>query len=152
VLVAALAAGGGYKYWSKKKAEQEQMSAMGGPGGPGGRPGAGGPGARRPGAGPFAGQTMPVGVAKARVQDVDVFLNGLGAVTPTATATVRARVDGQLMKLHYKEGQVVKAGELLAEIDPRSLQAALTQAEGQLARDRALLSSALTVAILASAA
>lgn len=142
VLVAALAAGGGYKYWSKKKAEQEQMSAMGGPGGPGGRPGPGGPGARRPGAGAFAGQTMPVGVAKARVQDVDVFLNGLGAVTPTATATVRARVDGQLMKLHYKEGQVVKAGELLAEIDPRSLQAALTQAEGQLARDRALLSSA----------
>ncbi|BEV14627.1 MdtA/MuxA family multidrug efflux RND transporter periplasmic adaptor subunit [Herbaspirillum sp. DW155] len=138
-LVAALAAGGGYHWWSKKKAEQEQMAAMGGPGG---RPGPGGPGARRPGPGAFAGQTMPVGVAKAQVQNVDVFLNGLGSVTPTATATVRARVDGQLMKLHYKEGQVVKAGDLLAEIDPRSLQAALTQAEGQLARDRALLASA----------
>ncbi|WP_343722683.1 MdtA/MuxA family multidrug efflux RND transporter periplasmic adaptor subunit [Herbaspirillum seropedicae] len=140
VLVAALAAGGGYKMWSKKKAEQEQMAAMGGPGG---RPGPGAAGARRPGGpGAFGPQTMPVGVAKARLQDVNVFLNGLGAVTPTATATVRARVDGQLMKLHYKEGQVVKAGDLLAEIDPRSLQAALTQAEGQLARDRALLASA----------
>ncbi|WP_039786100.1 MdtA/MuxA family multidrug efflux RND transporter periplasmic adaptor subunit [Herbaspirillum huttiense] len=139
VLVAALAAGGGYKWWSKKKADQEQMAAMGGPGG---HFGPGGPGGRRPGAGAFAGPAMPVGVAVARVQNVDVFLNGLGAVTPTATATVRARVDGQLMKLHYKEGQVVKAGELLAEIDPRSLQAALTQAEGQLARDRALLASA----------
>ncbi|MDR9850824.1 MdtA/MuxA family multidrug efflux RND transporter periplasmic adaptor subunit [Herbaspirillum huttiense] len=143
VLVAALAAGGGYKWWSKKKADQEQMAAMGGPGGRPGAGGPGGPGARRPGGpGAFAGQTMPVGVAKAQVQNVDVFLNGLGAVTPTATATVRARVDGQLMKLHYKEGQVVKAGDLLAEIDPRSLQAALTQAEGQLARDRALLASA----------
>ncbi|WP_075257606.1 MdtA/MuxA family multidrug efflux RND transporter periplasmic adaptor subunit [Herbaspirillum camelliae] len=140
VLVAALAAGGGYKMWSKKKAEQEQMAAMGGLGG---RPGPGGAGARRPGGpGAFGAQTMPVGVAKARLQDVNVFLNGLGAVTPTATATVRARVDGQLMKLHYKEGQVVKAGDLLAEIDPRALQAALTQAEGQLARDRALLASA----------
>ncbi|NUT60586.1 MdtA/MuxA family multidrug efflux RND transporter periplasmic adaptor subunit [Herbaspirillum sp. C9C3] len=140
VLVAVLAAGGGAKWWSKKKTEQEQMAAMGGPGGRPGGPG--GPGARRPGAGAFGSQTMPVGVATAQVQNVDVFLNGLGSVTPTATATVRARVDGQLMKLHYKEGQVVKAGELLAELDPRALQAALTQAEGQLARDRALLASA----------
>ena len=142
VLVAVLAAGGGYKYWSKKKAEQEQTAAMGGPGGRPGPGGPGGPGARRPGAGAFGAQTMPVGVAQARVQNVDVYLNGLGAVTPTATATVRVRVDGQLQKLHYKEGQVVKAGDLLAEIDPRALQAALTQAEGQLARDRALLASA----------
>ncbi len=142
VLVAVLAAGGGYKYWTKKKAEQEQAAAMGGPGGRPGPGGPGGPGARRPGAGAFGAQTMPVGVAQARVQNVDVYLNGLGAVTPTATATVRVRVDGQLQKLHYKEGQVVKAGDLLAEIDPRALQAALTQAEGQLARDRALLASA----------
>ncbi|KAF1044809.1 MAG: Multidrug resistance protein MdtA [Herbaspirillum frisingense] len=141
-IVVVIAAGGGYKYWSKKKAEQEQMAAMGGQGG--GRPGPGGPGARRPGGGManFGAQIMPVGVAKARVQNVDVYLNGLGSVTPTATATVRARVDGQLMKLHYKEGQVVKSGELLAEIDPRPLQVTVTQAEGQLARDRALLNSA----------
>ncbi|WDZ94875.1 MdtA/MuxA family multidrug efflux RND transporter periplasmic adaptor subunit [Herbaspirillum sp. WKF16] len=144
VLVAALAAGGGYKYWSKKKAQQEQMAAMGmgGAGGPGARPGGGRPGMGGPGGpGGFA-QTMPVGVAKARVQNVDVYLNGLGSVTPTATATVRARVDGQLMKLHYTEGQLVKSGDLLAEIDPRPLQVAVTQAEGQLARDRALLNSA----------
>jgi multidrug efflux system membrane fusion protein len=143
VIVLALVAGGGYKFWTKKKAEQEQAAAMGG--GFGGPPGPGGP--RRPGAGAgpggnFAMQATPVGVARARVQNVDVFLNGLGSVTPTATATVRARVDGQLQKLHYKEGQVVKAGDLLAEIDPRTFQVAVTQAEGQLARDRALLNSA----------
>ncbi|MCA1324607.1 MdtA/MuxA family multidrug efflux RND transporter periplasmic adaptor subunit [Herbaspirillum sp. alder98] len=140
LIVLALVAGGGVKYWTKKKAEQQQMAAMGGAGGP---PGAGGP--RRPGAGPggnFAMQATPVGVAQARVQNVDVYLNGLGSVTPTATATVRARVDGQLQKLHYKEGQVVKAGDLLAEIDPRTFQVAVTQAEGQLARDQALLNSA----------
>jgi multidrug efflux system membrane fusion protein len=141
VIVALIAAGGGYKYWTKKKAEQQQAAAMG----MGARPGAGGPGARRPGAGgpgAFGSQTMPVGVAKARVQNVDIYLNGLGSVTPTATATVRARVDGQLLKLHYKEGQLVKSGDLLAEIDPRPFQVTVTQAEGQLARDRALLDSA----------
>ncbi|MBO9538266.1 MdtA/MuxA family multidrug efflux RND transporter periplasmic adaptor subunit [Herbaspirillum sp.] len=145
VIVLALAAGGGYKYWSKKKADAQQMAAMGmGAGGRPGPGGPGGPGARRNGGlgGGFGAQTMPVGVAQAKVQNVDVYLNGLGSVTPTATATVRARVDGQLQKLHYKEGQLVKAGDLLAEIDPRTFQVAVTQAEGQLARDRALLNSA----------
>ncbi|EJN02048.1 MdtA/MuxA family multidrug efflux RND transporter periplasmic adaptor subunit [Herbaspirillum sp. YR522] len=140
VIVLALVAGGGYKFWTKKKAEQAQAAAMGGSGGPaaGGprRAGAGGPGAN------LAMPPTPVGVARAQVQNVDVYLNGLGSVTPTATATVRARVDGQLQKLHYQEGQMVKAGDLLAEIDPRTLQVAVTQAEGQLARDRALLDSA----------
>ncbi|TWC67577.1 MdtA/MuxA family multidrug efflux RND transporter periplasmic adaptor subunit [Herbaspirillum sp. SJZ099] len=135
VIVLAIVAGAGYKYWTKKKADTAQMAAMGMS--PGARPGPGGPRGGGPGA-----QTMPVGVAKARVQNVDIYLNGLGSVTPMATATVRARVDGQLLKLHYKEGQLVKAGDLLAEIDPRTFQVAVTQAEGQLARDRALLNSA----------
>ena len=141
IIVLALAAGGGYKYWAKKQADAQQMSAMGmSPGGRPGPGGPGGPGGRRNGG--LGAQTMPVGVAQAKVQNVDVYLNGLGSVTPTATATVRARVDGQLQKLHYKEGQLVKAGDLLAEIDPRTFQVAVTQAEGQLARDRALLNSA----------
>jgi multidrug efflux system membrane fusion protein len=71
-----------------------------------------------------------------------VQLDALGSVTPVATATVRSRVDGQLMKLQFKEGQVVRAGDLLAEIDPRPAQVQLATAEGQLAKDRALLKNA----------
>lgn len=84
----------------------------------------------------------PVGVAVAKNADVHIYLGGLGGVTPTASATVRSRVDGQLMKLYFKEGQLVKAGEVLADIDARPFQVAVTQAEGQLARDQALLNAA----------
>jgi multidrug efflux system membrane fusion protein len=78
----------------------------------------------------------------ATTADVGVQLDGLGTVTPIATATVRSRVDGQLMKLLFKEGQVVREGDLIAEIDPRPAQVLLATAEGQLARDQALLVNA----------
>jgi multidrug efflux system membrane fusion protein len=74
--------------------------------------------------------------------DIPVHLDALGTVTPLATVTVKTRVDGQLMTVNYREGQMVHEGNLLAEIDPRPFQAQLTQAQGQLQRDRALLENA----------
>ena len=84
----------------------------------------------------------PVVVEPARAGDVAVYVNGLGTVTPLRTATVRPRVDGELIKVHFTEGQLVKEGQLLAEIDPRPFEVQLMQAEGQMAKDQALLANA----------
>src|SRR6266851_5099474 len=74
--------------------------------------------------------------------DIPVHLEALGTVTPLATVTVKTRVDGQLMSVNYREGQMVHEGDLLVEIDPRPFQAQLTQTQGQLQRDQALLENA----------
>ena len=85
---------------------------------------------------------QPVGVATVVSGPIHVNLNALGTVTPLATATVRPQVGGLLTKLFFTEGQLVKAGDPLAEIDPRPYQAALDQVKGQLARDQANLANA----------
>ena len=88
------------------------------------------------------GASVPVVAVAASTADIGVQIEGLGTVTPIATVTVRSRVDGQLVKIGFREGQVVKSGDFLAEIDPRPFQVALAQAEAQLARDIAQMKNA----------
>ena len=85
---------------------------------------------------------IPVVAARARKSDIGVYLPCLGAVTPIYTVTVNSRVDGQLMKVYYQEGDVVRQGDPLVEIDPRPYEVMLTQAEGQRIKDQALLDNA----------
>jgi multidrug efflux system membrane fusion protein len=87
---------------------------------------------------------IPVVAAKSYQGNISIYYSGLGAVTPLATVTIRTRVDGQLMTIHYREGDTVQKGDLLVEIDDGPYQAALTQAQGQLIRDQALLDNART--------
>lgn len=89
-----------------------------------------------PGAGGF---TVPVVVATAQKGDLPVYLIGLGTVTAFNTVTIRSRVDGQIVKVNFTEGQFVHQGDALIEIDPRPYQVMLEQAEGQLAKDQAQL-------------
>src|ERR1017187_8499588 len=88
------------------------------------------------------GGPLAVGVAKVSTGDVPITVNALGTVTPLATVTVHPQINGPLIKIAFIEGQIVKAGELLALIDPRPFQAALDQAQRQLKRDQALLANA----------
>jgi multidrug efflux system membrane fusion protein len=85
---------------------------------------------------------VQIATAVARQGEIGIYVTALGTVTPVYTVMVRSRVDGQLMKVNYTEGQMLHEGDSIAEIDPRPFQAQLTQAEGQLARDKALLENA----------
>jgi multidrug efflux system membrane fusion protein len=97
--------------------------------------------AAAPGLNPVA-PAVPAVATPVRARDVGVSLTGLGSVTPLHTVTVRTQVNGQLLSVRFQEGQLVRQGDLLAEIDPRPYQAQLTQYEGQLVRDQALLANA----------
>lgn len=89
-----------------------------------------------------AGQAVPVVAATAQSGDIDIVIDALGTVMARNTVTVRPRVDGLLARIAFREGQIVRAGEVLAEIDPRTFHAQLDQANGQLERDQALLANA----------
>ena len=114
---------GGAAYWLFKNSGEQQATTSA----PAARP---------------ATPAVPVVMAPARQGDMPVYLTGLGSVTAFNTVTVRSRVDGQLIKVAFQEGQFVHAGDPLAEIDPRPFQVQLTQAQGQLARDMAQLNDA----------
>jgi multidrug efflux system membrane fusion protein len=85
---------------------------------------------------------VPVVAAAARKGSIDVYIDALGTVTPRNMVVVRTRVDGQLLSVGFREGQDVKAGDLLAQIDPRPFEVMLTQANGQMAHDQAQLKNA----------
>jgi multidrug efflux system membrane fusion protein len=85
---------------------------------------------------------IPVVGQAAQKGNLPIYLTGLGAVTAFNTVTIRTRVDGELMRVAFEEGQIVQSGDLLAEIDPRPFQVQLTQAEGQMERDQAVLVNA----------
>lgn len=135
ILAVALAAGGGWWWWKSRAEPAAAGAAQGAAGGPGGATGAN----RR-----FApaNRTQPVSVQAAERRDIHVVVNAIGSMTASNTAVVRAQVSGVLQALRFKEGQQVSAGQVLAQIDPRAFQAALGQAEGTLARDRAQLENA----------
>jgi membrane fusion protein, multidrug efflux system len=118
----------GVFWYYRGRNSQADVAGAGGKG-PGGAPGMGAPGSF----------VVPVVVATASKGDLPVFLNGLGNVTAFNTVTVRSRVDGQIVKINFVEGQNVAAGQALVEIDPRPYQVQLEQAEGQLAKDQAQL-------------
>lgn len=106
--------------------------------------GAGGP--RPPGAGGGrGGAPATVGVAQAKKSDIPLHIDALGTIASPAAATVRAQVSGVLQKIHFTEGQNVKAGQLLAQVDPRPYEMALMQASGQRQRDEAQLENARLV-------
>ena len=120
----------GYAVWRAGHPVAGPQSGKGG-GGFGGGGGRGAP------VGP-----VPVVVTKVARSSIPVYLNGLGNVSAYYTVTVKSRVDGQLMKLHFNEGDLVQAGQLLAEIDPRPYQVQLDMAQATLAHDQAVLANA----------
>ena len=119
VLVALAVAGGGYFYWSKEKARALAAQQAAAP---------------KP--------AVPVSIMTVKSGQYRIRLEGLGQVQPINTVAVRSRVDGQIEKVFFREGEMVRQGDLLLRIDPRPFQAALDQAQAKLAQDRATLENA----------
>lgn len=123
ILLLIVLAGGAYYYYKTRPSSESKAAPA--------------PGARAASLGPVS-----VAVTSAVKQNVPYYLSGLGTVTAFNTVTVKSRVDGELQKVNFTEGQFVHEGDLLAEIDPRPFQVALEQMEGQLFRDQATLDNA----------
>ena len=123
ILALIVLAGGGYYYYKSRPSSESKAAPA--------------PGSRAAGLGPVS-----VAVTPALKQNVPYYLSGLGTVSAFNTVTVKSRVDGQLEKVNFTEGQFVHEGDLLAEIDPRPFQVALEQMEGQLFRDQSQLNNA----------
>jgi membrane fusion protein, multidrug efflux system len=139
LIVAAIALGAIAAWWIWGSAGADDGKAKTGDaakGGKGGKAGKGGRGGGDP------NRVQPVSVAVARVGDINIVQTGLGTVTALRTVTVKPRVDGQLQSVLFTEGQIVKEGQPIAQIDPVPFQVQLSQAEGQLARDAAQLNNA----------
>ena len=135
--VALAAVGGGAWWWKQRQDAAAAASAGGAATGPNA--------ARKPGSGPGrfgGGNVQPVSVGTVQRGDVRVVVSAIGTMSARATAVVRAKVGGELTSVRFKEGDEVRAGQVLAEIDARSYQAALSQAQGTLQRDQALLRNA----------
>jgi membrane fusion protein, multidrug efflux system len=133
VLLLIVLAGAAAGYWYFYASEAPSTTATTVPKAAKGKAGRGGFDPNRP---------TPVSAEAARTGDVSIYLSGLGTVTPLRSVTVRSRVEGELLRVAFREGQSVKEGDLLAEIDPRPFRVQLMQAEGQLARNQALLANA----------
>jgi len=127
VLLALLGAGA-YLFWMRHPGTQASTEKDGAGGHQGGRGGAGG--------------VVPVVGTRAKKGDIGVYDTGLGSVVPIYTVTIKTRVDGELMQVHFKEGDIVHKGDPLVEIDPRPFQVQLEQYEGNLKKDQALLENA----------
>jgi len=147
IVLAVLGAGGWYGY-QRWMAPQAQVAAGDAPASADGKAdgkadaAAADKKADKKGKGAGRGGVTPVVALPARTAPLNVYLTGLGTVTPLRSVTLKSRVDGQLVRVHFQEGQMVERGQLLAEIDPRPFEVARMQAEGQLARDQALLANA----------
>lgn len=131
----ALAVAGGLLWWHPWSGTASGQSGASAGGGHHGRSGRGGPAA-------MANLPQPVQVAAAVRGDMPVVLSALGTVTPLANVTVRTQLSGYLQSVAFREGQLVKKGDVLAQIDPRPYQNTLANAEGALTRDQALLANA----------
>lgn len=133
LVLVGLAAALAYLHWFGGGLAGQGSAGSGNPGRGAGNPGGRGGADARP---------VPVVAEAARTGAIKVYLRGLGTVTARNTVTVRTQVDGQLMRLAFTEGQTVKVGDLLAEIDPRPFQVQLLEAQGALAQHQALLDNA----------